>query len=245
VWVGCAAAAAALSHSALWLLLALPALPSILLFVNSIARGYPRTDDDAQQRLKQILAETGPEPLALIVQDQTGSPCELRGNKPQTLIAALGFVKSSSDEVLRGVAALQYASLRSTQMNRRRRLMRVACPLGIFVVGLLAAMIAPRAAVLWAIFASIPLTLWLFGALVAAWSTLDSAGSVFAELDAVAAEIAGSRGAVIDALLAMDEWRETNRATRSSVEKIAYRCAQPVRPSAFTTSRVARLQART
>jgi hypothetical protein len=180
--------------------------------------------------------------LAVVVQDQTASPCELRGSRARTLIAALGFVKSSSDEVLRGVAALQYASLRSPQMNSRRRLIRIGCPLAIFVVALLVARIAPRTAVLFAIFATIPLTLWLIGALLAAWSTLDAAGSVFADLDAAAAEIAGGRAPVIDALLAMDDWREANRAARPLVEKVAYRCIQPVRPRAFTTSRVARLR---
>jgi hypothetical protein len=209
-----------------------------------IARGYPTTDEEEQQRLKRILAETGPEPLAVFVQDQTASPCELRGSRPRTLIAALDFVRSSSDELLRGVAALQYASLRNPRVSRRRRVMRVLCPCAIFVVALLAASVAPRNGVLLAIFASIPLTFWLLGALVAAWSTLEAAGSVFADLDAAAAEIAGSTTAVIDALLAMEAWREADRAARPLVERVAYRLMQPVRPHAFTDSRVARLRAR-
>ena len=130
-------------------------------------------------------------------------------------------------------------------MNNRHRLVRVVSLLAIVVVALLAAQIAPKTAAPYAVFASIPLTMWLTGALLATWSRLDSAGSVFVSLDAAAVELAGSASVVIDALLAMDAWREANRAARISVERATYRCLQPIPPSAHTTSRVARLRART
>lgn len=245
-WIGCAAATAATSRSAIWLLLVLPALPSLFILGGHIALGYPTTDVEVQRRFIQILDEIlGEQRLGVIVQDQTASPCQLRRGHLPTLIAALGFVRSSSDEVLRGVAALQCASLWSPRMNNRHRLVRVVSLLAIVVVALLAAQIAPKTAAPYAAFASIPLTMWLTGALLATWSRLDSAGSVFVSLDAAAVELAGSASVVIDALLAMDAWREANRAARISVERAAYRRIQPIMPSAHTTSRVARLGART
>jgi hypothetical protein len=244
VWIACAAKTAAISGSALWLLLVLPSLPWLLILGGHIALGYPRTDAEELKRLIRSLDEfLGEQWLGVIVQNQTASPCALRRGRRPKLIAALGFVRSSSDGVLRGVAALQCASLRSPKMINRHRLVRVVSLLAIFAVALLAAGIAPKTAAVYAVFASIPLTMWLTGALVAAWSRLDSAGSVFVSLDAAAVELAGSASVVIDALLAMDAWREANRAARISVERAAYRCLQPITPSAHTTSRVARLRA--
>lgn len=244
-WVGCAVAAALISHSAPWLLLALPALPTLCLLASHIARGYPTTDVPARQRFIQILTEIGGEqPLTVIVQDQTASPCELRRGRHPTLIAALGLVKFSSDEVLRGLAALQYATLQSPRMKRRARLVRFITLFGIAAAAFLATAIAPKAAVLFAAFAGLPLVFWLTGALLAAWSRLDSAGAVFADLDRTAVESAGSATAVIDALLAMDAWREIAGDARTPVEAAAYRCAQPASASAHTASRVARLRAR-
>ncbi len=243
-WAGCALVTAAISHSVLWLLLLLPALPSLYVLGGRIARGYPTTDVEAAQRFKQILFEVGGEQeLAVIVQDQTASPCELRRGDHPTLIAALGFVKASSDDVLRGVGALQYASLRTPQMNNRLRLVKAISLLATVAAAALAVVIAPRAAAPFAALASLALTQWLTGALLAAWSTLDAGGSVFVGMDAMAVELVGSATPVIDALVAMDAWREANRAAQSLVEKAVYRCAQPVLPSAHTTVRVTRLRA--
>jgi hypothetical protein len=246
VWIGCAAVTAAVSHSALWLLLVLPALPSLFILGGNIALGYPKTDAEAAQRFIHVLDEIlGEQWLGVSVQEQTASPCVLqRGRRPK-LIVALGLVRTSSDEVLRGVSALQCASLRSPRMNNRYRFARVAFLLAIVAVAFLAAHIAPRAAAPFAVFASIPLTTWLTGVLLAAWSNLDSAGSFFVSLDAAAVELAGGAAAVTDGLLAMDAWLKANRAARISVERAAYRCLQPIRPSAHTTSRVARLRAET
>jgi hypothetical protein len=243
-WAGCAVAAAAISHSALWLLLVLPALPTLYVLGSRIARGHPTTDLEAAQRLKQILAEVGGEQeLAVMVQDQTASPCELRRGSHPRLIAALGFVKDSSDGVLRGVAALQHASLRTPQMNSRVRLVRVISLLAVFAVAVLAAKTAPRTAAPFAVFATIPLTSWLTGVLLSAWSTLDAAGYILVGLDAMAVDLAGNATPVIDALVAMDAWREANRAARPPLEKAVYRCIQPVLPSVHTAARVTRLRA--
>ncbi len=247
VWAGCAVAIAAIAHSALWLLLALPTLPTLCILGARIARGYPKTDPEALQRFMGVLAEVGDEigddqELAVIVQDQTPGPCELRRGSHPTLVAALGLVQSSSDEVLRGVAALQCASLVNTRMKNRIRVVKAISLLAIAVMAVLVASLAPRGVSPLAAFASIPLTLWLIGALLSAWSTLPAAGFVFVGLDAVAVELAGGAAPVIDALVAMEGWREANRAAQSPLEKAATRCAQPIRPSAFTTSRVTRLR---
>lgn len=178
-----------------------------------------------------------------VVPRALGSRPSGRECPPDTTDVALSFVRSVSDDVLRGVAALECASLRSRRLINRNRLFKLTYWAAVAAVAVCAAAIAPERASAYVVFASIPLSTWLLGALATAWSTLDAAGSAFTVPDAVAAELAGGEAPVIDALLAMESWLEATRASRPWIERVAHRCATPILPSAHTESRVALLRA--
>jgi hypothetical protein len=121
---------AVVARSAAWLLLAIPSLLFCYTLTASIARGRPTTSPELVQRLKQILTDVGAsDDFAVIVQDQTASPCSFRRRRGRVplLIASLAFVHDASDELLRGVAALQYAELRDAQLAKRATRWQVMC----------------------------------------------------------------------------------------------------------------------
>ena len=240
----CAVIAAIVGHSPAFLLLALPTVAPLYLLGENILRGYPQVDAEATRRLDRILIEVGGLDAFLVtVQDQRADPVSLRRGKRPRIIAETGFISGCSDELLRGIAALQHASLRCSRIDRRRWVATFAMFALVCVVAILIVVIAPYSYSVWAGIASVGVSTWLFGAIVSAYTWLPSAGAVFLEVDPLAARLVNDPFVVADAVAAIAAWRIASREDRSLPATIAYRLVQPVFPSWHEPERIARLRA--
>jgi hypothetical protein len=231
--------------SACWLLLALPSALFCMTFGRAVRLGLPEVRPDLAERFSRILVDVGgQDAFAVVVQDQTYSPCIARLGRRPTLIAATGFVEDASDEILRGVAAIQHSLLRARPLHRRRMWAKALYVLTIVVVGAGAAVLADRThstSVVLAALASVGLSTWLSTAGFAAWSRSGPAASVLAETDRAAAALAGSSSCVADALSAMSSWRSTYWASCPNSVKLLTRCLQPLPSEMHEAERARRL----
>jgi len=231
-----------------WLLLALPSALFCVAFGRTMISGSPNVRTDLAERFNRILVDVaGTDAFALVVQDQTNSPCVFRRRRP-TMIAAAGFVQGASDEILRGVAAIQHALLRDELMRKRTKRNNALQLLVIIVVGAGAAALAHRThstSVVGAALASVGLSTWIGTAGFAAWSRTEHAAALFNEADRAAVTLAGNSQYVIDALSAMNAWRTAYRANCPSSVQLLTRCMQPLPADWHEADRAERLREQT
>jgi hypothetical protein len=249
-WLGfvvSAVVAALLSGSPLWLLLGVPALGWATLLAGGLIRGDPTQDVEETQRLDRMLIEVGGEDaFAVSVQDQVDLPVVLRHRKQPAIYAAADFVRHASDDVLRGVAALQHAALRHqpaatgpTDLTIRRPVVFVVVVGVAFVVGLISSETTGPAGAI----AAAGFTLWLFTAISSARASVRRNPSAHPSVDAIAVQIAGDPRFVADALVALSAWLREERSRRSAIARIAHRIVVPIRPNLHEAERAAALRA--
>jgi hypothetical protein len=233
---------AAIARSPAWLLLSVPPLGWIVLLGGALKSGYPTVGVEETERLDRMLIDVGGvDAFGVVAQDHTDSPVLLRYTKRPTIIAASDFVRSASDDVLRGVAALQHAAL-SPGTGRRVKRVRAVGLLFVFIVALIATILGPREAGPLLAFATLGFSLWLIGAVAAAWSRSRVEAAGYAVSDREAARLAGSAQLVAAALVEMHAWREARRGSRSGIARIAHRVILPVRPTWHELERAATLR---
>ena len=215
-----------------WLPLALPSALFCFAFGQSVISGSPNLRADLAERLNRTLVDVaGAAAFAVVVQDQTNSPCVFRRRRRPTLIAAAEFVEGASDEILRGVAAIQHALLGDELIRKRTKGSNALQLLVIIVVGASAAALAHRThstSVVGAALASVGLSTWISTAGFAAWSRTEHAAALYHEADRAAVTLAGNPQYVIDALSAMNVWRTAYRANCPSSVRLLTRCLQPL-----------------
>jgi len=235
---------AILGKSPVWALLGIPSLGWMTLLGAAIMRGRPTVGTAETLRLDRMLIEVGGvDAFGVVATDQTNSPVIFRRGKQPRIYAATDFVHGASDDVLRGVAALQHAALADPLMQRRGKVLNIVRLVIGFTVALAAAAVAPAHTGPLAALATIGVSMWLPGAVLSARSRSKRAIADYEGLDHVAAQLARNPAAVADALLAMAAWRSARRKGHVLAENIAHRIITPVRPSWHEPERAAALAA--
>jgi hypothetical protein len=236
---------AVLAASPVWLLLAVPSLGWMFLLGAKLAAGHPTVGVQETGRLDQMLIDVGGvDAFGVCAQDQCDSPVVLRHGKQPLVFAAVDFVQAASDEVLRGVAALQHAALDDPARQRRLKQMRIIRPAVAFALTVPVAVIlfGNGYAVFFAVFATGGVSLWVVQIAYSAQSWSSRELPNHHAIDRVAARAAGTPDAVADALQAMDAWRRAHRQRRSLPARIAYLIITPITPSWHERERAAALR---
>ena len=220
-------------YGPLWLgiLLGLPALLYAVILAGSIFQGVPTTSRSLNRLLVDTLIDVGGEDVfAVVVQDQAPFPIALRRRRQRpVVIAAIDFLTGASDEILRGVAALQHAEFRDPQMTRLSHIGR-ALPL-ITGAGVAAGawVFTTGTQQLAAIIASVALSTWLSAVLRNAMLRPGAAQRLH-HSDLAAAALLGSHAPVVEALQAAASWRARYQENLSRLDKFLLRCIQPIAP---------------
>jgi hypothetical protein len=232
-------AAAVVSDTPALLVFAVPPLVWVALLGSAVAEGRPEHSLADGQRLDAMLKEVGGFDAFLVgARDDLDWPVHRRGH---IVIGATDFLRHASDEVLRGVAALQHAVPTRPCKTRWLDGTTVVLWVSLFGSGMVATAMAHGAAGPLPAFSPLGFCLWLIVAGRAAWLALKIRPETYARQDRRAAELAGDPRHVADALLAMRTWRRMRDKQVPVLVRWCRALLQPIAPGDYELERAGAL----